>query len=235
MTRPELQTFSSRDAMAGAAARRIAGIVEAALTERGEAVISMCGGTTPGPVYDRLAATDLDWARVTVLLSDERWVDSGSPDSNERLVRERLLRGAAARARFIGLRTEAETPEEAEALLAERLKRATGAPDIGLLGLGADGHTASLFPDAEGGAAALDPEGAAPAKAVSVRGAAAGAAQRLTLTLPVLARHRELLFIARGEDKAPVAQALAGGDSPADWPVTKLIAAAPASRIFWAP
>lgn len=221
--------------MAEAAADRIAAAIEAALARRGEAVISVCGGATPGPVYDRLAGADLDWAKVTVLLSDERWVDPASPDSNERLVRERLLRGDAGRARFIGLRTEAESPEKAGRLLGGRLERAAAAPDIGLLGVGTDGHTASLFPDADGGAAALDPDGAAPARAVTVRGAAAGAAQRLTLTLPVLARHRELIFLTKGDDKKPLAEALASGEADPGWPAARLIAAAPASRIFWAP
>ena len=109
----------------------------------------MPGGTTPGPVFDMLSAVDLDWARVTVLPNDERWVDEDDPRSNARLVRGRLLQGRAAAATFVSLHRAGETPEEAAPAVAEAV--APHLPlSVLLAGMGDDMHTASLFPAATG-------------------------------------------------------------------------------------
>lgn len=114
------------------------------------------GGTTPGPIFDDLCAADLDWSRVDVLLTDERWVPEDDPRSNTRLVKERLLVDRAANARLLPLYTPAHAPEEVLAELESNI-----APELPiavmLLGMGFDMHTASLFPEAEGLKAALDP------------------------------------------------------------------------------
>lgn len=114
------------------------------------------GGTTPGVIFDDLCAADLDWNRVDVLLTDERWVPEDDPRSNTRLVKERLLVDRAANARLLPMYTPAHAPEEVlaelEAMIAPELPIA-----VMLLGMGKDMHTASLFPGAEGLEAALQP------------------------------------------------------------------------------
>ncbi len=114
------------------------------------------GGTSPGPVFDDLCAANIDWSRVDVVLTDERWVPEDHPRSNARLIKERLLVNRAAAARFLPLFAPAHEPEEVlaelEAMIVPELPLA-----VALLGMGADMHTASLFPGDAGLQAALDP------------------------------------------------------------------------------
>ncbi len=106
------------------------------------AVLVATGGRSPAPVYDILARSELDWSAVTVTLSDDRFVPETSPDSNARLVRQRLLVDKAAPARFVPLSFEVPTVEEAAAR-AEDEVRALAPYDVMLLGMGEDGHIAS--------------------------------------------------------------------------------------------
>ncbi len=114
------------------------------------------GGTSPGPVFDDLCAANIDWSRVDVVLTDERWVPEDHPRSNARLIKERLLVNRAAAARFLPLFAPAHEPEEVlaelEAMIVPELPLA-----VALLGMGTDMHTASLFPGDAGLQAALDP------------------------------------------------------------------------------
>jgi 6-phosphogluconolactonase len=162
-----LETFPTTEAAAQAAADAIV----AQLTPPGPKRLVVTGGRTPGPVYDRLAKTDLDWSRITVTLSDERFVGTDSPDSNERLVRERLLQHNAAKATFVPIKGDGPTPA-ADARAVEPALRGLVPFDATLLGMGDDGHIASLFPSTPGVAALLDPKGAHYAVGVEVPGLA---------------------------------------------------------------
>lgn len=106
------------------------------------------GGTTPGPIFDSLCAVDLDWSRVHVMLTDERWVPETSDRSNTKLLRERLLVERAAAATYVPLYADAETPEEKLPELAAVLTPELPI-SVMLLGMGADMHTASIFPGAD--------------------------------------------------------------------------------------
>src|SRR5450432_2554682 len=101
-----IETFPDTESAAEAAAAALV----AKLTPLGPRRLLVTGGRGPGPVYDRLARTDLDWARVTVTLSDDRFVGSDSPDSNERLIRRRLLQDHAVAARLVPLKGAGPTP-----------------------------------------------------------------------------------------------------------------------------
>ncbi len=126
----------------------LAGEVRQALAQQDTVTIAVPGGTTPGPIFDALAAVDLDWARVRVMLTDERWVPETSPRSNTRLVRARLLTGRAAAATLVPLYIDAPTPEECLPDLSAQIAAALPLR-LALLGMGEDMHTASLFPGAD--------------------------------------------------------------------------------------
>ena len=214
----ELITYADSELMMIEVASRLAGELRQALQSAETASLAVPGGTTPGPIFDSLCAADLDWDRVAILLTDERWVPVDSPRSNTRLLRQRLLVNNAAAARYLPLYAPAETPEEGIPQLAETISQVLPLTTC-LLGMGADMHTASIFPGADRLEEALTGD------AILVPMRAPGAPEpRVTLSAPVLAgaisRHivitgpekREALERARTltPEEAPVAAVLKG-------------------------
>jgi 6-phosphogluconolactonase len=196
---------ADRAALVAAAADRIERGVAAALDLRGACSLALAGGGTPRPVYAELVrrhregAGGIDWSRVSVLFGDERCVPPDHPDSNYRMAREALLDHVPIPAeRVLRMRGEAD-PELAAAeysIAMARLLRSREHPvlDIVLLGLGDDGHTASLFP----GTAALRERG----RSCVAQYVDKLSAWRLTLTPPVLESARMVLFLVEGAGKA---------------------------------
>ncbi|MBL9048889.1 MAG: 6-phosphogluconolactonase [Tabrizicola sp.] len=187
----KLETYPDREMLMLGLANVIAGQLADFLRRDGKATLSVPGGTTPGPIFDTLSGVDLDWANVAVVLNDERWVPESSPRSNTRLLRERLIRGRAAQARLLPLYAPADEPEAMLEALADGIRPHLPISVL-LLGMGADMHTASLFPGADRLAEALSPH--APIL-LPMRAEAAGE-PRITLTAPVLqgAFHTHILI-----------------------------------------
>ncbi len=201
MTRAD---YPDRELLFLGLANALAGDLADALRRTGRATLSVPGGTTPGPVFDILSGVDLDWARVAVVLNDERWVSEDSPRSNTRLLRDRLLRGRAAAARLVPLYLPGhDVPETALPALTAGLVPHLPISVL-LLGMGADMHTASLFPGADRLAEALSPQ--AP-PILPMRADAAGE-PRVTLTAPVLrAALRTHVLITGAEKRAAIDRA----------------------------
>lgn len=195
----DFQEYPDREMLIIDLANRIAGELRAALAHEDRVLLAVPGGTSPGPVFDDLCAADLDWSRVDVMLSDERWVPEDSDRSNTALLKSRLLTGRAATARYLPLYARAAQPEGALDALAEPI--AAELPvDVLLLGMGSDMHTASLFPGGDTLAEALAPD--APVL-VPVR--APGAEEpRVTLSARVLdgAMHKHVLIFGAEKRRA---------------------------------
>jgi 6-phosphogluconolactonase len=227
--------FPSKAEMVAALAAEIADDLAAGVAQRGGASLVATGGSTPGPLYDVLAQKPLDWSRVEVTLSDERWVGPADPASNEHLVRERLLHGPAAAARLVPLKTASPDPESAIAEVEAALAAMRRPFDVALLGMGADGHVASLFPGAPELAQALDDAAGRRACAVRREGAA-GAAARLSLTRLALLDARRIVVLIEGEEKLAVYRRAASGDDLAAMPIRMVLQQnrAPA-QVWWAP
>lgn len=207
-------------------ANQIAGEINTALMGNDHATLAVPGGTTPGPLFDDLCDADLDWSRVHVMLTDERWVPEDHERSNTRLLRERLLVARAARARYVPLYRPTETPEEALDDLAAAIKPELPI-SILLLGMGADMHTASLFPGADRLADALAPN-APPVLPMRAPGAPE---PRVTLTAPVLKGAVSTHVIITGDEKRAAIQK-ARKLSPSEAPIALVLGDA---TVHWAP
>lgn len=226
------RTFATREHLAADLAEAVAERLRAALRDRDRAVLAVSGGTTPARFFAALSAKPLDWTKVVVTLVDERFVSPASERSNERLVRENLLKGEARLARFVGLWSDASSVEQAAqhaeagvALLGNRI-------DVVVLGMGNDGHTASFFPDAPNLDALTDP---AQGRRVIAVHAASGGEPRLTLTLPLIVDAGYVALHIEGEGKKNVLEAALTQSSPR-LPVARVVdAAAKPIEIYWAP
>lgn len=210
------RSFTDAGAAADWLAADVAGRLRDAIASRGCASLVVSGGRSPVTLFHRLRECALDWSRVWVTLADERWVDPTAEDSNDRLIREHLLTGNAAPAHFVPLKSPAPQPLDA---LAERSQALAAMPhpfDVVLLGMGEDGHTASLFPGADGLADALDPSSPALLAAIEPPHASH---PRITLTLAALLDARWIAVQLQGEAKRCVYKRARNNSSPAQYPI----------------
>lgn len=224
--------FAAPDDLAEALAGHVADALRAAVKERGAASLAVSGGSTPARFLEALSRCALDWDKVVVTLVDERFVPPSSARSNEKLVRGKLLVNAARLARFVSLYHTADTAEGAAGRAQAGLALMPRPLDIVVLGMGTDGHTASLFPDADGLDALLDPD--ARDLVMPVHAQSAGE-ERLTLPLARIVEARLLILHIEGAEKRSVFEtAMASG---AKEPVSAVVSArAPLKLdVYWAP
>ncbi len=145
----KLNDFISKEALDQALAEKVSQILQAAITLKGRASIAVSGGSTPKGFFAVLSNKDIDWKKVTITLADERWVDINDDASNTRLVHENLLQNKAASAKFFHLKQGENLCEETLADLNLAANSSLLPLDVLILGMGEDGHTASLFPCSE--------------------------------------------------------------------------------------
>ena len=180
-----------------------------------------------------VSATKLDWSRVWVTLADERWVETTSEDSNERFVREKLLVGAATAAHFVGLKNPAPTPEAGADWASRALTRVPHPFDVVLLGMGPDGHTASLFPGSLALARGLDP--AAPPTCIAVNALVAPHA-RVSMNLAALLDSRRIVVHIEGDEKWAVYQRARTPGTPAELPIRAILQQKEVPvDVYWSP
>ena len=209
---PPATKFADSDAMARNLSDQLAANLRTAIAARGLASLVVSGGKSPIKLFELLRVETLDWSRVCIALADERWVDPTDPESNEKLVRDYLLKESAATARFIGLKNAAPTPDLGAVSAWETFARVPRPFDAVVLGMGDDGHTASLFPRSPNLASALNP--AAVAGCVGMRSPVAPH-PRLSLNLSALLDSRRIVLPLNGAQKWKTYCA-ASGDGPAE-------------------
>ena len=230
----QFQPYQDATQWAWAAAVAISSALARDLEPPGGRVrLLLSGGSTPAPVYAALSKAPLDWSRVDVALDDERWLLPDDPDSNARLVRESLLQNHAARARFESITRAGRGIDEA---VNTANMHARHAADVVVLGMGEDGHTASLFPHMRG----LEDAFHAPQAYVAVDASGCAGAgrwlRRISLTPTGLAPAHTRLLLIRGERKRALLERLLDGDDPVELParIAFLTPGAPL-RVLWCP
>lgn len=203
-----------------------------AIVSKGKAVLAVSGGSTPKGFFQLLCQQPLEWSKVWITLADERWVDNQHPDSNERLVRENLLQNRAQEAHFLPLKLNFPSAEAAQNRLDEQLQK-LGTIDVLILGMGTDGHTASLFPQAQELSKAMSAENPSACQALVPPRAPH---QRMTLTLSWLLKSTHLLLHITGAEKKAVLNDALDANNSQPPPIGQLIAQSPNPvRVFYAP
>lgn len=204
----DIRSYNTREQLMHSLAEKVANELKAAIETKGSASLAVPGGTTPEPFFLNLRKQVLNWEKVFILLTDERFVPESSPRSNSALIRRSLLQEHAAKATYVPLYMAGDAPEEVLQDLCAGLDRALPL-DICVLGMGTDMHTASLFPGAD-----LLNEALSDAAPALLPMRAPGAPEpRLTLTAPVLKAAGSVhLLIAGKEKKTALEQAMNGQD-----------------------
>lgn len=203
---PLFHSFADSEALVSALSGKVAGLLTTGIAQDGAASLVVSGGRTPVPLFQHLSHAPLDWSKVTITLADERWLEPDHPDSNEHLVRTHLLCNRAQQAQFVPLKNSAASAEKGQAQLAQALQSLAPIFTLVLLGMGEDGHIASLFPGASTLEIALDPHNHAPCQWIQPPGA--GEYERLTLTLHRLLAAKKIFLHFSGEKKRALYQAV---------------------------
>jgi 6-phosphogluconolactonase len=230
---PAFKEFKDPPTLVAALAGEVADLLRDGIRERGQASLVVSGGSTPVPFFAALSAQALDWQQVAVTLADERWVDPTEADSNEHLVRQHLLQNQAAAARFVGFKNGAPTAVQGEKECGDRLALLPRPFDVLILGMGNDGHTASLFPQAARLGEALDMDSGKLCLAITPQ---AAPHERMTLTLPVLLQSRRIILHIVGADKRAVYERALAHGPVAEMPIRAVLGQTIAPvTVFWAP
>jgi 6-phosphogluconolactonase len=227
---PGRTDYPTREAQAEGLAALVADQLSESLAGRERAALALSGGNTPGRFMDVLSQADLDWSRVDVTLSDERWVPHASDRSNFGLLRRAFLKNRAKAATAVSLYRPVPAPEDAldeiEAAISPLLPL-----DVCVLGMGADGHTASLFPDGDRLAEALSET--CPDIVLSMR-APAAPEPRITLTAPVFTRSRHIHLLLTGKTKDEALTVALRPGSAAEAPV-RIVLGLATTHVHYAP
>lgn len=226
-----IETFDTPEALADAAAGAVVEALSAAIGGGGRGRLVVTGGRSPGLIYDRLSQSALDWRQADITLSDERLVPPDHPASNQRLVASRLLTGQARVARLVPLWRDAPSAK-ACAEAAEADIGALAPFHMTLLGMGPDGHVASLIPGAVGLEAAMDPAGGRFCLGFD-QAIGDPPLPRITLTLAALLQSQAILILIAGAEKRQVVERARDG---ADLPVAALLTQSRTPvRVLWTP
>ncbi|QFY59108.1 6-phosphogluconolactonase [Rhizobium grahamii] len=228
-----MHAFADGAELARKLADNVAASLAAAITARGTATVAVSGGSTPKRFFQELSTRDLDWAKVTVTLVDERFVPADNPRSNHLLVAENLLQNKAKAANFLPLYQAAASVEDAAKLASDATATIGNPFDVAILGMGGDGHTASFFPGGSNLKAALDPK--TPRGIITMEADGAGEL-RLTFTFSSLQDAKLLVLHIEGDSKKDVLTKAEGAGDEAEMPIRAILrrAASPV-EVYWAP
>lgn len=222
---------ANRDLLAEKLCVSVAENLQEAIDSLGEASLVVSGGSTPLPFFQALSLVDLDWAAVKILLADERWVPFDHADSNARFVRENLMINAASKAAYVSLYRDAAEPEMVLAELEECVNQVARPFTVVILGMGEDGHTASLFPETAGLDEALSLN---TARDVAIMRPRSVPQVRVSLTRQALLNSRYRYLHITGDKKKQVLESALSAKDPASLPIAAFFEKhVPPIAVYW--
>ena len=229
----DFNSFLDRDALSNDLAAAVAGLLHDGIRKRGRAGLAVSGGSTPVQLFKRLSLSDIPWQYVDIFLVDERWVEPTDADSNEGLVKAHLLQNKAACANFTGMKNNAATATDGELACEQLLAKIAQPFEVLILGMGGDGHTASLFPGAKKLAMATDMNSGRTCMALAPLTAPH---ERMSLTLPVILGSRQIFLHIVGQEKKDVLEKAMADGPIEEMPIRFILRRqVPSLDIYWAP
>jgi len=230
--------FENRNHLFTALTAECQDILSEALSKHGTATLLVSGGSTPAPLYEALSKCELVWKKIKVALVDERWVDPQHSASNEALIRRSLLINNAKAAAFTGMKTADKHAAKGQAETEQRFQALPQPFTVAIVGMGNDGHTASLFPHADGLGAALKADGAQLTAAIKAKQSPVTGPniERLSLTLAGLLKCERLIILLTGEDKLAVFDQAMKPGPVEDMPIRALLNQEKVPvEVYWSP
>lgn len=212
----DMHCFTSRDELVGELVLAITTLLAEGIRQNGRASLAVSGGSTPVQLFKRLAKADLDWSSVDICLVDERWVDGEDPASNAHLVQKYLLQNKACEAKFTGMKNEASTASAGQDECGRQLEGVHHPYDALILGMGDDGHTASLFPKALKLREAVTLDSGL--RCISIAPLTAPH-ERMTLTLPEILSAQQIFLHIVGQNKKDVLEQACLDGPPEEMPI----------------
>jgi 6-phosphogluconolactonase len=228
----QLNEFAQRKDLDNALANKVAELLSNAISQNGKASLAVSGGSTPKGFFAALSNKDIDWQNVTVTLADERWVDFESEASNTRLVHENLLKNKASAATFFHLKKEGECNHAALSQLNADANKNLLPLDILILGMGEDGHTASIFPCSEQISTALALDNSDALMKVVPQTAPN---DRITFTYAQLAQSKNIILHVCGEGKKVVLEKALASNNQKEMPIRAFLQNPDINtQVYWA-
>jgi 6-phosphogluconolactonase len=236
--------FDNREQMIAALKAVCETALQKSVEENGEATFMVSGGSTPEPLYKALNQSNLPWESIYVALVDERWVDFNHDKSNEAFIAKHLIQNKAEVTQLIGMKNSAATAAEGLADCESVYQQLAQPFAITILGMGSDGHTASLFPHsqgfphAQGLADAINPNAEPLCAAITAQQSevTGSIVERMTLTVSALLRSQQLILLITGEEKLAVLRKAQMQGDVADMPIRALLQQQKIPlQVYWAP
>jgi len=214
-----VHAFTQQDDLTEALSQSIIAQLQEAIATKGKASLLVSGGSTPKPLFAKLKKATLQWDKVTIGLCDERWVPSSHADSNEQFVKDFLMQDKAGKASFVGMYKEGRNAHEAEAVCSQEMQQFLPF-DVVILGMGADAHTASLFPGNEKLEEAFDLKNQDLCISIEPKSAPH---MRMSLTLSAILSAEHLYLHFEGKEKLSVYEEAISGDDRHTMPIRSVL------------